>query len=450
MTHHMRAITICLLLSLSQAMPAQAESAAISENLPLNVQADLLMTELLRYRKVDDNQGIVEIIPRIRALDIEIPDALYFLEASALYRTGKALEARDRLLVYLKNTGTNGKYYEPARELLLAVTPEAEIQEKERRERERQRQLELAKSAEKARALRIREAQRYLQQIGFRQAIENGNFDKPTREALAVYQIRRDLTVNGDITDETLARLKTEVPESDNCDALASYGRSNTDAPIPIGMIAHQAAVPACNEALRRYPEVVRFQIQYARALLAADRANDALTAVKKASKLGYPAADVLIGQMHEMGKFDERNRADYDEALRWYKRAAEQDYPPALRIIGSYIESGYAGFRRSTADALPWYQKAADLGFPPALVDLGDKYASGLGVRRDYNTAMSYYSTAAEAGYAEAQFKLGEMYERGRGVKRNKDTAITWYRRAGNNGHLAASQKLDRLDGRR
>ncbi|MBQ74667.1 MAG: hypothetical protein CMQ20_06530, partial [Gammaproteobacteria bacterium] len=63
------------------------------------------MTELSRLRKIDDNGGIIELIPRIRALDIEIPDSLYFLEARALFRIGRALTARDQLVVYLANTG---------------------------------------------------------------------------------------------------------------------------------------------------------------------------------------------------------------------------------------------------------------------------------------------------------------------------------------------------------
>lgn len=102
--------TSLLIFSILGLSPAvHGESAAIAENLPLDVQVDLLMTELSRLLKVDDNQGIIELIPRIRSLDIEIPDALYFLEARALFRTGDALGARDRLVVYLANTGRDGR-----------------------------------------------------------------------------------------------------------------------------------------------------------------------------------------------------------------------------------------------------------------------------------------------------------------------------------------------------
>ena len=43
--------------------------------LPIDVQVDLLMTKLSNLLKVDDNEGIIELIPQLRALEIEIPDS---------------------------------------------------------------------------------------------------------------------------------------------------------------------------------------------------------------------------------------------------------------------------------------------------------------------------------------------------------------------------------------
>ena len=444
---HLLLILTCaslLILPLS----TKAESKTISDNLPLDVQVDLLMTELSRFLKIDDNEGIIELIPRIRALDIEIPDSLYFLEARARYRIGEALTARDRLVIYLANTGRDGRYYQQATELLLAVTVEADIQERRLAEQERLRRIELTKSVKKARTLRIREAQRNLQQLGFREAVENGEFNKPTREALAVYQIRHDLEVNGDITDETLEKLKSAVPESHNCDGLARYSRKPQEWGIPVNQIPAQVAVPACNEALRIYPEVIRFQIQYARSLLAAGRANDALTAVEKSAKLGYPAAEYLIATMHEVGFLSPNGKPDLVNALRWYKFAQAKDYPRALLKMAQLTESGKAGITRSNEIATKLYHQAAILGYPPAQVIMGNKYVAGRGVRRDYARALQWYTSAAELNYPEAEFKLGEMYARGRGVKRDKTSAIAWYRRAKNQGYPEAAAKLRRLGG--
>ena len=320
-------IFVVIFVFLGHFQVANAESNTISENLPLDVQVDLLMTELSTLLKVDDNQGIINLIPRIRSLDIEIPDSLSFLEARALYRTGQALAARDRLVVYLANTGRKGRYYDQATELLLSVKEEAEVQEKRRREQERMRQEELARSAEKARTLRIREAQTHLQQLGFRNAVVNGEFSKATREAVAVYQIRRDLDVNGRVTDETLESLKAEVPEKHNCDALARYARGNEEWSIPIKDIASQAAIPACNEALRLNPDVIRFQIQYTRALLSAGRYGDAMNAIQLAARLGYPAGQYVMGETYERGKGVKRNK---ETARSWYRRAGNQGHTPS------------------------------------------------------------------------------------------------------------------------
>ncbi len=441
-----RIILFAALLGISPA--SFPESANIADNLPLDVQVDLLMTELSTLLKVDDNEGIIALIPRIRALDIEIPDSLYFLEARALYRTGQALSSRDRLVVYLANTGRDGRYYDQATELLLEVKEEADIQEKRRVEQARLRSEEQARSAEKARTLRIREAQRILQQLGYRDAIENGQFNNATREALAVYQIRHDLQVNGDITDETLRMLESAVPDSHNCDGLARYARAPREWSIAINLIPAQVAVPACNEALRLYPEVIRFQIQYARALFAAGRANDAMTAIEKAARFGYPAAEMMIGELHERGLLSESGKPDLSNAVRWYQFAVSRAYAPAQVKLGELIESGSAGFTRSTEAAIGWYQKAAEQGYPPAQVLLGDRFVSGRGLKRDYAAAMHWYSQAAEVGYSEAEFKLGEMFERGRGVKRNRDSAAAWYRKAANHGSRDAAEKMKRLGG--
>jgi TPR repeat protein len=427
---------------------AGAESSAIADSLPLDVQVDLLMTELSRLLKIDDNEGIIELIPQIRSLDIEIPDSLYFLEARALYRIGEALTARDRLVLYLANTGRDGRYYDQATDLLLAVKAEADIQQRKLAEQERLRRVQLEKSVEKARILRIREAQRNLQQLGFREAIENGEFNNPTREALAVYQIRHGLEVNGDITDETLEKLKGAVPKTHNCDGLARYSRKPQEWGIPVSQIPAQIAVPACNDALREYPEVIRFQIQYARSLLAAGRASDALTAIEHSARLGYPAAEYLIASMHEQGLLSPNGKPDLVNALRWYKFAQDKEYPLALLKMAELTESGKAGITRSSERATKLYHRAAVLGYPPAQVIMGDKYLSGRGIGRDYALALQWYTSAAELNYAEAEFKLGEMYERGRGVKRNKTSAIAWYRRAKEQGYADAAAKLRRLGG--
>lgn len=428
-----------MLVALLQQSAALAQSA--SSDLPLEVRIDLLREQLANHLRADNNQGIVDLIPQFRALDLELPDNLYFLEGRALHRLGRALEARDRLIVYLRNTGRDGTYYQEATELLLAVKEEADKQERERMEQDRLRREEQARRAEKARMLRIREAQSYLGQLGFRLAEETGDLNTPTREALAVYQIRRSLQLTGDVTDETLSKLKTEVPATHNCDELTRYARKPGEFGIQITRIPFQVAVPSCNEALRQYPDLIRFQVQYARALASADRIGDAVGAVKNALDLGYPEAETLMGWLHENGKLSERQRPDIELAREWYQKAADKNYAPAQANIARLHLDG-----RDHDMAVSWYARAANLSYPPAQVELGRLYIAGRGVSRDYDMAHAWIKRAADSGYPDGQYELGELYERGRGVDRDRSIAIDWYRKAANQGHEGASQKVSRL----
>ncbi len=444
---NIRTKTLLGLVVLSLSMGSQAAEIA-SEGLPLEVRIDLLREQLADHIRNENHQGIVDLVPQFRALELTIPDSLYFLEGRALYRLGRALEARDRLVYYLRNTGREGTYYEEATELLLAVREQAEIQAREREEQERLRREEMARRAEKARMLRIREAQRNLYQVGFRLEDENGELTIPTREALAVYQIRRGLEVNGDVTDETLEALEAEVPESHTCDELAAYHRKPRDIGIPIDQIAAQVAIPTCNDALRSHPEVVRFQVQYARALIAANRIQDARNEIADAVDKGYPEAEMLVGLMYQRGNMDDRGREDHVEALNWFRMAAEKNYPPAQVAIGNLYYNGLADLRRDYESSVDWYSKAAEQGYPPAQTALARAYIDSRGVDRDYATALEWLTLAAESGYADAEYLIGNLYERGRGVKRDRDTALSWYRRASDRGHGEATERVMRLGG--
>jgi TPR repeat protein len=73
----------------------------------------------------------------------------------------------------------------------------------------------------------------------------------------------------------------------------------------------------------------------------------------------------------------------------------------------------------------------AAAAGDPKAEFFLGQHYANGKGVPRDYAKAFEYLSQSANQGYAPAQTALGSCYALGDGVPRNYAQAVGWYRKA-------------------
>lgn len=432
---------------LFQVQPLFADGSN-AQALPVEVQADLLKDQLAQKLKAHDDKGIVELIPKFRALNIALPDSLYYVDARSLYNLGRALEARDQLVIYLRKTGRNGTYYDEATKLLLAVQKAANAEEKQQAVQEATQKKELAQRVAKARMLQIRYVQRNLAQLGFHRVDETGELNKPTREAIAVYQVRNDLQVNGEVTQETFDSLKAAVPDTQRCDTDAAYPRKPEQVGIAIDKIAAQDAIQACNQALRKYPGVIRFQVEYARALLAADRNSDAMDALKNSAQLGYPGAQTLLGWMYEHGRLSKRGRPDFDTALHWYKLAAAQDYPEAILSIGRFYLEGAGELRRNSETAAQYYSRAANLGYPPAETALGELYQDGRGVSRDYRQAADWFSRAAKSGFAAAEYRLGRLYERGDGVARNKDTAIDWYRRASNSGNAKAQERLKWLGG--
>ena len=124
---------------------------------------------------------------------------------------------------------------------------------------------------------------------------------------------------------------------------------------------------------------------------------------IKPLAEGGLPEAQLNLGLLYEKGQGVPQ---DYAEALKWYRKAAEQ----------------------GNAKALKWYRKAAEQGNAEAQFNLGLMYDERLGVPQDYAEAVKWYRRAAEQGFAEAQTNLGIMYFTGQGVPKDYVLAHMWF----------------------
>src|SRR5262249_46598962 len=88
-------------------------------------------------------------------------------------------------------------------------------------------------------------------------------------------------------------------------------------------------------------------------------------------------------------------------------------------------------GGAESDAKAVFWFRKAADQELPSAIRNLGWMSEKGRGVGRDEEQALKLYQRAAEEGEAAGLTDLGRMYETGRVVKEDQKEALKWYRQA-------------------
>lgn len=134
-----------------------------------------------------------------------------------------------------------------------------------------------------------------------------------------------------------------------------------------------------------------------------------------------------------------------YDEAVDWYRKAAEQGHDGAQNNLGYLYHNG-EGVTQDFAEAMKWYRKAAEHGNADAQNSLGIRYYNGDGVKQDFAEAVKWWRKAAEQGHINAQFNLACAYYKGQGVLQNVAESIKWLRKAAEQGHAGAQCNLGGL----
>lgn len=114
--------------------------------------------------------------------------------------------------------------------------------------------------------------------------------------------------------------------------------------------------------------------------------------------------------------------------------------------------QAGGRGVAENPVEAVKWYRKAAEQGHARAQRNLAACYEAGRGVTADAAEAARWYRAAAQQGDSFAEFSLGLMYRDGRGVGRDADRAYAWLIRGLRHGllpvqHDQASETLRALE---
>jgi len=134
----------------------------------------------------------------------------------------------------------------------------------------------------------------------------------------------------------------------------------------------------------------------------------------------GDAAAQVAMGEQYAHAAAAEHDKAriadDYQLALAWYQKAADQNnIPGELHLAALYRDGGGKNIPRDMQQAAVWYHKAADQGDPAAQATLGVLYSMGKGVPRDDVEAYFWLDLAAsvkgpnQEKYAANRQMIGE-----------------------------------------
>ena len=93
---------------------------------------------------------------------------------------------------------------------------------------------------------------------------------------------------------------------------------------------------------------------------------------------------------------------------------------------LGGLYEYGH-GVPQDFEEAVRWYRLAAEQGLAFAQVNLGLMYEGGRGVPLDLQEAAKWHRLAAEQGRPTAQFMLAVKYRYGSGVPQDFVQAHKW-----------------------
>ena len=162
---------------------------------------------------------------------------------------------------------------------------------------------------------------------------------------------------------------------------------------------------------------------------------NEAFKWYQKAADNGVTGAYTWLGVMYYNGQGVAQN---YEKAFLWTKKAAENGAADAYVGLGVMYCKGQ-GVAQNYGEAFQWFQKAVDNGDPVAYGWLVSMYYNGQGVSQNYGEAFKWTKKAAEKGIAAAYAGLGGMYYKGQGVAQNYNEAFKWYQKAADNGDADA-----------
>ena len=160
---------------------------------------------------------------------------------------------------------------------------------------------------------------------------------------------------------------------------------------------------------------------------------NEAVRLFRLAAEQNDPAALYNLGRAYATGRGVPQ---DYPEAVKWHKKAAELNQVESQHFLGHAYLYGRPGVEKDPAEAVRWYTKAAMQGDSLSQNDLGECCENGWGVQQDYAEAVRWYLKSAEGGLGcdIARYHLGRLYLTGDGVDKDYGEAVRWLEAAGRN----------------
>ena len=132
------------------------------------------------------------------------------------------------------------------------------------------------------------------------------------------------------------------------------------------------------------------------------------------------------------------------DDERAFLAKALQGDAGSQMWLACAY-EQGWFG-KTNFPEALKWFRKSAEQDNPTRKTTLGEMYEKGEGVTQSYALAAKWYRMAAEhvpnlGGAGQGRNNLRILYADGDGVPKDSVQAYMWFSLAGSNDNIVYTQ---------
>ncbi|NML40661.1 SEL1-like repeat protein [Chitinophaga sp. G-6-1-13] len=131
---------------------------------------------------------------------------------------------------------------------------------------------------------------------------------------------------------------------------------------------------------------------------------------------------DIPDDLLYQKGS-DALDAEQYEDAIRYYKKAADKGNKDAMNDLGFLYET-IDGYIDDIA-AFDWYARGVAAGSPHAANGLGNCYQHGIGTSPDIRKAQELYLQAASQHIPHAHYNLGMLYYEGIKVPKDDQQAL-------------------------
>jgi TPR repeat protein len=187
---------------------------------------------------------------------------------------------------------------------------------------------------------------------------------------------------------------------------------------ILIGVMASKSSNPSSSEGTATRVSAQQVQGQNEPKAVIQKKEEEKKEEIQRDQEIEKQAASGDAKAQFALGSIYVR-RKDYEQAIAWYQKAAEQGNSDAQVTLGLAYASG-EGVSQDYVKAFSLFNEAADQKNIRAYFELGVMYANGLGVSQNYSQAASLYTKASSCMYPRAMFNLALLYLQGKGVQRD------------------------------